>query len=1166
MPDRFADQELSQRRRYREMPSFGSKKPSGGGLAKSVAGENSSPLTQAARSKGFSGEGSGDGSMLGGSGGKAADAQGASKKGAISKGVDKSLDKVAKRAKGTPLGEGAKLAKTIKNAKETARKHGAGAAAADVAAAGARTAISATGVGKAVVKAMDGIKKIGKAIGVDIKDRYFLYAALFMSSWQFILFFFLIMAVGSMFGSPSNLIKASWRIAKHYVGLSVSTQINQGVASRLAYEVPVGKDGHALAATTNFNPGTMPQAGTLEYKLANIDWEKAKYKSVIPDVNCDIKTSEVVRPDGKKRSIIDSVTIKNETEDVQGIARATCIERSYPIFNTIMRSQYIRDNLNKKLGVRYAYAAPKSGGELVGKSEGEVEEILRNKTLNRVWQSSGKGVEKNKPQDDDPTPKVNNPNVDKYLYPTDGLMKTSVANCANNYDFPQKPSWDNAIAKARHDLICGVKPDEIVFYARIPREADVDNPDPAKKARAQAAILNTMCQIYQRYMTSDNETASENYKKAVKDRIKAEVNAAFSIVTYDDTSKSFFPDLREWKADSYKILGMGKSQQYNYAVNGRLTGDTISADAISKIFGGPNKKALGQGIYNDTQSDAILKAFSAVLEINCTSSDPTEFSGIASGSIEGLTQRQSYQTLQSFYNSMYKTFKKAAGQLDSYKRTSSGNILDEVAAENQVTIEDVVKRLILTASNTGTSGVEEGPANFNRQSIGGLAYKNSLIIAMGGQFFNQNEAIAAENTTNAIALYEDQSQGLLGRLFARDNPRSLTSRLQVAFTDYPQNIPANVASLMGNLFNPARNLVGGRDSLAYTLTGKSHVAAAASSHEIDNLRLDPAGFPPGFYDVPVIENGRAIEKVIQTNPRAALVMYQWELCMREFMPDRFYLNNPEEDNAQQVNLYRNFCKELYDTQTTKTNGAPKALSNVGVIDRFFNNPGSINLNPDSQDRRDLSFMFRVYHFNMLQADALVYLSDPSKEDPSLDAGGDDPLSVIGEDEDPAPAPAPAPSGDRNAPCPPGTTDQGLATKRKFGGAFDYSFRICRVRNTTVSVTMAANLQNLFNAAEADGIKLGGGGYRSYEDQVRLRMEPKRGAACHILSNPSSSCKPYTARPGESNHESGEAVDFTQGGSTLRSGSSGFLWMKYHAAQYGFKNFPKESWHWSRTGG
>ncbi len=122
-----------------------------------------------------------------------------------------------------------------------------------------------------------------------------------------------------------------------------------------------------------------------------------------------------------------------------------------------------------------------------------------------------------------------------------------------------------------------------------------------------------------------------------------------------------------------------------------------------------------------------------------------------------------------------------------------------------------------------------------------------------------------------------------------------------------------------------------------------------------------------------------------------------------------------------------------------------------------------------------------------------------------------------------------------------------------------------VRGITVHESIADELLALLNAAESDGIHLSGGGYRSAASQIRLRRAHCGTSDYAIYQMPSSQCRPPTARPGNSMHERGLAVDFTQGGRTLRRGSSGYNWMVNNAARFGFKNLPSEPWHWSTNG-
>ncbi len=118
----------------------------------------------------------------------------------------------------------------------------------------------------------------------------------------------------------------------------------------------------------------------------------------------------------------------------------------------------------------------------------------------------------------------------------------------------------------------------------------------------------------------------------------------------------------------------------------------------------------------------------------------------------------------------------------------------------------------------------------------------------------------------------------------------------------------------------------------------------------------------------------------------------------------------------------------------------------------------------------------------------------------------------------------------------------------------------------VHASIARNVTNLLAAAAADGVVLGGGGWRSSDAQVSLRRSHCGSSEYAVWSAPSSSCRPPTARPGQSNHERGLAIDFTHGGRAINTRRSpAYQWLAANAAAYGLYNLPSEPWHWSVNG-
>ncbi|MEO5679666.1 MAG: M15 family metallopeptidase [Acidimicrobiales bacterium] len=123
--------------------------------------------------------------------------------------------------------------------------------------------------------------------------------------------------------------------------------------------------------------------------------------------------------------------------------------------------------------------------------------------------------------------------------------------------------------------------------------------------------------------------------------------------------------------------------------------------------------------------------------------------------------------------------------------------------------------------------------------------------------------------------------------------------------------------------------------------------------------------------------------------------------------------------------------------------------------------------------------------------------------------------------------------------------------------------IVSVRGIQVAKSIAGQVAGLLAAADGAGINLSGGGYRSPQAQIAVR----RANGCpDIYRSPASACRPPTARPGQSMHERGLAIDFQCNGSLIRSRSGPcWSWMSANAGRFGLRNLPSEPWHWSTTG-
>lgn len=135
----------------------------------------------------------------------------------------------------------------------------------------------------------------------------------------------------------------------------------------------------------------------------------------------------------------------------------------------------------------------------------------------------------------------------------------------------------------------------------------------------------------------------------------------------------------------------------------------------------------------------------------------------------------------------------------------------------------------------------------------------------------------------------------------------------------------------------------------------------------------------------------------------------------------------------------------------------------------------------------------------------------------------------------------------------------------FAGTSQGTGRIVYAPGTTIRVdsSIAVNVGNLVRDAHADGFTgLSGSGYRTALEQAALRI--KNGCPAD-MSAPADECDTPTAPVGQSMHEKGLAIDFTNGLSKITSGSAVFKWLQANAGKYGLYNLPGEPWHWSTNG-
>ncbi len=116
--------------------------------------------------------------------------------------------------------------------------------------------------------------------------------------------------------------------------------------------------------------------------------------------------------------------------------------------------------------------------------------------------------------------------------------------------------------------------------------------------------------------------------------------------------------------------------------------------------------------------------------------------------------------------------------------------------------------------------------------------------------------------------------------------------------------------------------------------------------------------------------------------------------------------------------------------------------------------------------------------------------------------------------------------------------------------------LCRVGGIVVNAKIAERWQWLIATAKSQGITLTGGGFRPYATQIALRKKHCGTSQYAIYRMRPSACHPDTARPGESFHETGHAVD-------LKMNNRVYAFMVKYGPRVGiYRTVPSEWWHWS----
>ena len=909
-------------------------------------------------------------------------------------------------------------------------------------------------------------------------------------------------------------------------GLDVAEAFGKGVirqaieAVTYTGEVEYRGDNTAIAATT---PGTIAPGSTLE-KLSNIDWKKAQYQTLDnSDCGYELKLKRVVNAEGRTRHIPESVINKRTRaviplDDLSTNTKAAyCIQKQYPIFNLMARQPVTRE-INQLAQVHLNYASKKDTEEFRGNYR-EVEDYVYDKTLDRVTPTKDETIDFTPYQE----------KLDKINQVYKEAVKRWNAN-PNNEPIPYSEtntSVTEGINRMFEKMKEGTSPYDIQVedYINIPTKVAATD----REVFAQG-LATTMCPFVFSFVgvgiNENDPVIADNARKAIESRLASTERGATKINTLSDTRK----------ADQLSNVenNLTIRQQDNWA-----SSTAYQLDIYNQLRGvQQNPEATSTRAYNARQTDAVLK---------------TGITGVYAACNLLSTDTDIAQVDAALQSAGAAIFLPSYVILKQNIKDNSEGVFDSV---DDFGSKEIITAFMRTGSVSSVSGLEDGPDNYNRQAAGFRQLMNDYYLRIGGRFLDAQEAQSVAIQSEETRRQEEKQGGIAYRLFDTDNIRSARSIISQN-TITPKTALTATGGILKQILNPLRSLANIHSSALYYATGNHNRAFAANINGDQYLKIDTAGVPEQDFNINMLENASVIEGIKANGSDADKAkLTNYDTCMKAKIPTAQYFTITEKvlDSGGSGRKLQFF--DFYPDRQRIINNNGDIIESDEEFDKFLDCKILLFDAKDfSKPDQQLPIRYRMYTYYNTILDMMVSLSS-DEDDQSIYARTSDSSTATAGVVDPN-------ADTSGIPCPtePGITDGPIEQTYGPNKVPQNRIHICNVQGINVNVSIASNLNKLINDARAAGITFGGGGYRSYDEQKSLRI----AHGCADDSLPSSSCSPPTAPPGSSNHEKGLAIDFTVGGSTIRSGSPGFNWLVANAANYGLQNLPSESWHWSFDG-
>jgi hypothetical protein len=722
------------------------------------------------------------------------------------------------------------------------------------------------------------------------------------------------------------------------------------------------KAAKAANAVTYHGPNTAIAApassaiepGSFADKLTKIDWSKSQFQT-LPKNDCryDLELEEVVYPDGRKSSIpksfIDKQTGKSTPIDqINGNTTAGyCIQQKYPIYNLLWRQPLARD-INKKANLYLNYAAPKDSAEVQGSSS-EVDKYVYDKTISRVTSETSSG-----------------PDLNTFKPIIDALEKDYAFNVGEyNKAHPEKPipfseskrDIPGGIKKMYDDMAKGTSPYDlnVADYFNIPI---FESGPPTETNLIASGISQTICPFVYTFMDTtnpDNPITAKNVRASIESRLTGSERGTAKNLTLTDTRRADQLSSSESNASIQQNDNWASSTAYQIDVYNQLRGVQMNPE-------GTNTRA-----YNAPQS-LIYSPELIAISNNC----------------QKLAILNSIPNNQKTKEVLNEGFQLNIAMIEAYKKLKL-SIKDESPGVFESTsdfgLEQIITGYVRTGSITAVSGLEPGPDNFNRQSMGLRQLMNDYTLGIGGRFLTNEESQDLAIRTDGLDRQQQKENGIAYRLFNTGNIHSMAS-IVLHNTTTPNTAKSAMLSNFKSLLNPLWSLADIHSSLTFYATGNKNTAFAADITGDKYFKIDTAGFTPAELALDPVENANIIEKIKKdTTPQTEAQRRKfahYDECFKAKIPTSQYFETqiiPKDNGYKLFFTYYPEKFQLLDANKQPVDNNPDSEFNKYSDCKFLLQDAK-NINDPNQI---LAIRYRLYNYYNTQVDYLIKLSSDESD-------------------------------------------------------------------------------------------------------------------------------------------------------------------------------------------